>query len=486
MRIWFENHFFGVPLLDSLRRSVARFSLSDWSVFVFLLGPFLSIVLSPWFLKGFDRFGVQWHVLLISCVISLALILRDDRFCLFLCGLISSKRIIFALSLFVSWLLFMGFAHGFVVQAESLLSAVMFLLMIPVGLYVLCGRGTTLNVALVSLILLAVIVIFDDLCLFNYLREGIAFGQVFIEPIGPPKVFLNIRFGNFLSFCTFSLLWSYLFRRNGDCSSGRRICVFDLLLACIVVFCTALNALLTSGRALSLCLFLYSLLVLVFLFRRVSRENSLRIFFCMVSSFFLSVITSFLLFACFSPVDLSADISRQYLDEFSRQYAVSMHETRFSLWSAWLRSWADSHFSLMFGHGLGYLPEGLSRFVRTPHNLFIQLIADGGFLGISIVVSLIVILLPLLRFGGASNFIFLCLTWPLYASLSSVLYYPSSVWAASLAFMGSLQQFFGFGELSLSPNMYLGPEKKRILGLYLLPAVITVLLLVPMKYVAWP
>ena len=107
-----------------------------------------------------------------------------------------------------------------------------------------------------------------------------------------------------------------------------------------------------------------------------------------------------------------------------------MHETRFSLWSTWLRSWADSHFSLMFGHGLGYLPEGLSGFVRTPHNLFIQLIADGGFLGISIVVSLMVILLPLLRFGGARNFVFLGLTWSLYASLSSVLYYPSSVWAS--------------------------------------------------------
>ena len=118
--------------------------------------------------------------------------------------------------------------------------------------------------------------------------------------------------------------------------------------------------------------------------------------------------------------------------------------------------------------------------------LFIQLIADGGFLGISIVASLIVILLPLLRFGGASNFIFLGIIWSLYASLSSVLYYPSSVWAAGLAFMGSLQQFFGIDKSFLSPNTSLGLEKKWMLGFYLLSTVIAVLLLVPVKYAAWP
>jgi hypothetical protein len=123
-------------LIESLLRSVRQVSLTSWAALVFLIGPFLSILIAPFCLLGFERFGVQWHVLLLSCLGAAALVVPQAGFFPFVKRLLASRRVSASVAVFVVCLLVMGFVHGFAAQAESLLSAAMLLLMLPIGLYV--------------------------------------------------------------------------------------------------------------------------------------------------------------------------------------------------------------------------------------------------------------------------------------------------------------------------------------------------------------
>ena len=118
-----------------LASRVSELSRSNWALGVFLFAPFLSIISAPFCLIGFDRFGVQWHVLLLSCLVAAVLVLPQPGFVPFLRKLLSFRAVAFAVAACLIWLVCMGVVHGFVAQLESLSSALMLILMLPIAVY---------------------------------------------------------------------------------------------------------------------------------------------------------------------------------------------------------------------------------------------------------------------------------------------------------------------------------------------------------------
>ena len=93
---------------------------------MFLFAPFLSIISAPFCLIGFDRFGVQWHVLLLSCLVAAVLVVPQPGFVPFLRKLLAFRAVAFAVAAFLIWLALCG---------AGLSSALMLILMLPVAIY---------------------------------------------------------------------------------------------------------------------------------------------------------------------------------------------------------------------------------------------------------------------------------------------------------------------------------------------------------------
>ena len=73
--------------------------------------PFLSIISAPFFLIG-DRFGVQWHVLLLSCLVAAVLVVPQTGFVPFFEA--ACLAALLAVAACLIWLVCMGVVHGFV------------------------------------------------------------------------------------------------------------------------------------------------------------------------------------------------------------------------------------------------------------------------------------------------------------------------------------------------------------------------------------
>ena len=427
MRIWFENHFFGVALIASFRRSVTKVPLSTWAALVLLFGPFLSITIAPFFLKGFDRFGVQWHILLISCLLSTILVVIQRGFPFFLRALLRNKSILSLLCIFVAWLIAMVIVHGFFAQLESVLSALMMLLMLPILLYIVSffsGRWRLSEILLAIFLLLAFV---ENIFLSRYFLGGMDLNYVDLVAVGAPRLFLNARDGNFLMLVQFLLLCKASVGRVGDFCLSRYGSLGWSLLFGFGIYQPFYNAFLTQGRALLLCLVIGVALIFVLAYG-YCLSAILRFALVSVGAGCMSLFTLRFL----SPLAISSPEV-----EVAKSMVERADGGRFELWRHWIEAGLSN--SSLWGGGLGFLPDfdGVIPAQFTPHNIFVQLVADSGF---SSFVLMMLIFYCLLRekrrvsqfgwfrlgFERALVTVF-CFLAMMYFQLGSVLFWPVGV-----------------------------------------------------------
>jgi hypothetical protein len=432
-------------LIESLLRSVRQVSLTSWAALVFLIGPFLSILIAPFCLLGFERFGVQWHVLLLSCLGAAALVVPQAGFFPFVKRLLASRRVSASVAVFVVWLLVMGFVHGFAAQAESLLSAAMLLLMLPIGLYVALDPYRQWSIGDLALALLLLIVVLENIFLSSYFLRGLDLNQVYMNVIGSPRLFLNVRDGNFLALTQSQLLVLFFFGRENRCLDRQNGCDLWVAFVGFMAFQPFFNAWLTQGRALLLCLFMAIALLFWYGVRRRSRLH------CTIGA--ISLGSGILAFAAYMMLRLQVSVSSGAAGLAS--LVDRADGGRFELWRVWLES-GLSH-SIWWGHGLGFLPELRPGANFTPHSFLIQLIADGGAVGALMLVAMILISLNLWRLDQRQVLAFDSVLFVfLFGKLASIAFWPSGVWAWAtlilsvvLFLRGSFLEFAEFPRESL-------------------------------------
>lgn len=414
-------------------KNFSKFSLNSWAVFIFWLLPFLAIVAASWLLPGFDRFGVQWHVLLISCLISAVLVLFDETFFIFLRRLISISLLRNVVLLFSIWLAVMGFIHGFISQSESLFSATMYLLMVPIGAFLACYFRGSCFFVLVPALLITMLVLLENILLTNYLFQGYSFNIVESSSSFPPRLFLNTRDGNFLGLVQYLLILLVFASdkvRTILSINRSRLSILAVATLCFLPF---YNAWLTQGRALLLSALVSSLLSLLF---GKSQDNY---FYRQFG--FASIVACFLSFFAVQVIRFQSSLSDLGRSAISGgvapffQFVDRADGGRFAIWRLWIDSGISN--SLWWGHGLGQLPSVEHLPVMTPHNLAIQILADGGIC--TLLISMVIILM--ISMSASKNKFFqpldFCILCPLivYSNLGNILFWPSGVWSLSLLLM---------------------------------------------------
>lgn len=419
-------------LIKSLLRSVRQVSLTSWAALVFLISPFLSILIAPFCLLGFERFGVQWHVLLLSCLGAAALVVPQAGFFPFVKRLFASWRFTLTAVVFIAWLLAMGFVHGFAAQAESLLSAAMLMLMLPIGLYVALDPHREWRLADVALLLLLIVVALENLLLTIYFFRGLEFNQVHLNVLGPPRLFLNVRDGNFVALVQYLL--ALVFCLQGGKQRFSRLGMGSALWIASVGFLAFqpfFNAWLTQGRALLLCLFTAIVLLIGCGVRKRSPVH--------LSLGIVSLGSGMFAFAFYHL------LSFQLASMGGATGFASLIERgsggRFELWRVWLESGFSN--SLWWGHGFGFLPEGNNTPQVTPHNLLIQLFADSGLSSVLMLSIVVVIARGFLCPKLCDVVCIVSLPIIVYMMLGSVLFWSAGIYAAVLLVIVEVDGFAG-------------------------------------------
>ncbi|QNI93963.1 putative conserved membrane protein [Synechococcus sp. A15-127] len=404
-----------------LASRVSEISRSNWALGVFLFAPFLSIISAPFFLIGFDRFGVQWHVLLLSCLVAAVLVVPQTGFVPFLRKLLAFRAVAFAVAAFLIWLVCMGLVHGFVAQLESLSSALMLLLMLPVAVYAVAENEHRDWLIGAAVVVMSVIVVLENAFLTHYLINGKGFNLVYLNMLGPPKLFFNVRDGNFLALVQFQALicWILTFFQRGWNQWNQR---FGLFLFSVASFVAFYNAWLTAGRGFLLSLGFSLLLLATFAYRRGDQLLG-QLTLASFLSGGLAWLTNMGLRLAFASVSVSGRARDAALIERA-------DGGRFEIWGTWLNSGLTQ--SPLWGHGLGYLPETGTNGNHTPHNLLIQLVADAGLSGVLMAALLSIVAFLACRQIRTELLLLMALpTFPVlcYLQFGSVLFWPAGVWS---------------------------------------------------------
>ncbi|WP_413324604.1 O-antigen ligase family protein [Synechococcus sp. MIT S9503] len=399
--------------------SASRLStLASW---IYVFAPFITFLVSPFCLIGVSRFGVQWHVLLVSCLIAASFIALTNDFWSFIKSLFArlAPKVIFASCLL--WLSVLVTVHGWSPQQMSILSGIVFALMLPVCLFIACRLPNKAALLYSSVFVLSVLVVSENIFLIVHKLSNIPFASIYLNQLGPFRLFLNPRDGNFIALIQFQLVCLC-------CLAARHVSQFFNLnnyrirLLVLVLFSQAFfNAWFTGGRALLVSLLL-GLCVLLLSARRSLEARLLAVitFFSGLISWMVSESISLLAF-------------KMHGGGLVPDFVERGSGGRFEIWAAWVRSWLDT--SLVFGHGLGFLPSSGTNGNFTPHNLFVQLLADSGLLGVVLFVLLLYyILTSLLALEGDTRLLFQLAIVPLtaFSLFGAIFSWPAGVWAFGL------------------------------------------------------
>ena len=409
-------------------------SLNSLALVTFLFIPFAAFIVAPCFFIEFQRFGFQWHSLLFACLLVAALVLPQADFFPFLRKLFANKLLSFSSLIFFVWLVLMSLIHGFKSQSESLLSALLLLLMLPIGVYVGLDRRRQWRIADVGMALLLVVVLLENLFLTYYHLQQIPFNVVYWQTLSPLRLFLNQRDGNFVALILFLTMVLGVDSAMRQPDSFLRNNVFgSLALIGLVSYQSFYNAWLTQGRSLLLCLCSSIALMVWFgLKKRLLMMKQIA---------FVSMISCLGAFVNYKSLDFV--VVREPTSAGLSSLVGRADGGRFELWASWLSSGLGQ--SPFWGHGLGFVPIDSFSGLQTPHNILVQLIADGGLLSLILFFGLSVVVVRACSIYFLSPYL-VALVFPLLLSFafSSNVYNSEAIWALSIFSIALLERFGSF------------------------------------------
>lgn len=412
--------------ITSSRSSILSFTLSELATAIYL-GLFPALLLLGFLVPpDWRRFGYQWQAFGLTVVISSAAWLADPSVRpLFLNWLASSRVWIMTM---IAWfyLVVIGLVHGVSAQFESLASGFLYFTLFPLAFYVFAFYFRDWHFRFLSRVLLFVLAI-EDLFLAFYFFSAESPNSSLLDASVLPRIFINVRDGNFWAIAAslVAFLLAVEFAGDRDCKSAlnRRARFIKASLAWFLVF---FNGWITQGRGLFVSVFC-ALFVCLFLggdFRR-------QLFLVPVG---IGMCFSWLAFRClFAFSCVSGGCFASIFDRFIADVSFQKYG-RVDLWLSWVRSGVSE--SWLWGHGLGVKTVSLSEFrEHTPHNLFVQILSDSGFWGVSF--SLVLVLMVIAFLGGGKTRIGLLGAYCLvavfvYLNVAAVLFWPAGIWLVSM------------------------------------------------------
>lgn len=404
--------------LGGLFRACSRLQVNGFEIglLAYILIPPLGWLIVAGWPQEIGRFGMQWQVLGLGIAFASLFALADNQSLrAYFCWL-NERKVVSFLFLGNLWLAVMGFVHGFIgLQLEGLLSGVLFLNLFPAAWFAWGGAHVAWKRVFIFCILF--LLVFEDICLSFSMWRGLGFGVEILEGPWYPRLFLNIRDGNTIavgaSVAAFALVTSRQMRWLGFC----------------LMTAVFYNGWITAGRGLFASVWFGVSVALFCAFAGACRAR-------WMLSVLLICLTALacswmIYFVCSMLAGVDSDAFQSMIGRLANDAQFGRYGRLF-IWTEWIRGGLSQNF--FFGSGLGIRPVILGEPVFTPHNLFVQLLAEGGILSFMLIVFAFVWLAS--RFLGVRGDGYVLIVYCfgsllVWLSVSAVLFWPAGVWLIS-------------------------------------------------------
>ena len=334
------------------------------------------------------RYGLQWLGFYFACGGCSALVLAQSHlrrnYFRFLQDSFPSE----AVAILLMMIAVSVCANGFVSQATGSLTMLMVLGVFPL----LSFLWFIQHQCLIHLYLLARIVVgvllAESLFLSCYQWLGLSMSSADSLSVWP-RIFLNVRDGNQWLACGFWIpmsLWfsAYvpkhfppLLPRMGAPSVVVLLALFWYL------------DMLTYGRGAFLSMLLSTVCASFWCYQSLGLKVMLCFFRDQLIGFGLALIGVFSLRSSLPFSNMATRLARDVGGNDSGRWQILLH---------WLDSWLNT--SVFWGHGWGVIPEDVAWAVwsKDPHNIYVQILADGGLWGVGLIAFSIITFLRSTKF----------------------------------------------------------------------------------------
>ena len=374
-----------IDLLLQFRRTISSSSLLashglplTWFIVVG------GIVASPLLILMPDysyRYGLQWLGFYFSCGGCSALVfaqsgLRRD-YLQFLRDRFPSEVVALLLLMIVGSVC----ANGFVPQATAVLTMLMVLGTYPLLCFLwFIQRKHCEHLHLLIRIVLGV-VLAESLFLSCYQWLGLGMSSSNALSIWP-RIFLNVRDNNQWLACGFWIPISLWFTAHvPDCFSSRLPRVKAPVVTGLMAMFWYLD-LLTYGRGAFLAMLFSVLCVSVWSTQALGRTIALRFVRDELVAFVLALGSVFALRTSLPFANMASRLAVDVGRSESGRWQILLH---------WLDSWLNT--SIFWGQGWGVIPENVvwAPWSKDPHNIYVQILADGGIWGVGCIALALII-----------------------------------------------------------------------------------------------
>ena len=414
-------------LLSRFRALFVR--AEDVSAACLLLVYPIALLATVWVYPVWERYGIRFQVLCNSALIAMAVIVCSANALSRFSKWFWQSKFIYLLPLWLSWLMLMGFAHGFSassVHGQGLLSGALLALVLPFVCYLFLSIKSRW-ILIAATVLLFVVVFSECLFLSMYTSMGVGHNNSFTF-FGDelPRVFLNTRDGGSWAIALSAYAFSVWLKLSSR-SDGVPISFMGNAVVCAVLIPVYYLALITSARGVVASIAFAVLLSVL--------SGAVPLW-KMLKYIYLNLFSLAVAQASLSLLRLELDPSYSL-----GQRLVGGDSSRLQMIQSWLASFQADRLAWFWGKGFNhyprdFLPEALSTNV---HNLYVQFIVDAGALGFVVASLSAWIILrgvrstmrpasslarPILVYALAAFFV--------YSATAALLVWPSGIWISML------------------------------------------------------
>jgi len=328
------------------------------------------------------RYGLQWVGFYFACggcslLVFVQSELRRD-YLLFLRNRFPSE-VVALLLLMISGSVF---ANGFLLQATGVLTMLLVLGTWPLLSFLwFIQREHRDHLYLLARIVLGV-VLAESLFLSCYQLLGLGMSSQDSLSVWP-RIFLNVRDNNQWLACGFWIPISLWFSAHFP---GRFPSLLPRIGIPSVIGMMALFwylDLLTYGRGAFLAMLFSAGCASFWCYRSLGRKLSLGFLRDQLIAFGLALLSVFALRTSLPFFNMASRLAVDFGRSESGRWQILLH---------WINSWLNT--SVVWGQGWGVIPEGVSwaPWSKDPHNLYVQILADGGLWGLGLFLLALIVL----------------------------------------------------------------------------------------------
>ena len=383
-----------IDLLLQFRRTISSSSLLashglplTWFIVVGGIVALPLLILMPDYSY---RYGMQWLGFYFACGGCSALVfaqagLRRD-YLLFLRDYFPSEAVVILLLMIVGSVC----AHGFIPQATGVLTMLMVLGTWPLLSFLWFNQRERCDHLYLFIRVVLGVVLAESLFLSSYQWLGLGMSSSNALSIWP-RIFLNVRDNNQWLACGFWIPISLWFSAHIPDRFPSRLPRVEAPVVIVLMTMFWYLDLLTYGRGALLAMLFSALCASVWSIQSLGRIITLQFVRDQLIALVLASVSVFSLRTSLPFANMASRLAVDVGRSESGRWQILLH---------WIDGWLNT--SVFWGQGWGVIPENVAwaPWSKDPHNLYVQILADGGLWGVGCIALALIVLMRSIRLNS--------------------------------------------------------------------------------------